>query len=73
MTVQITTEAGDTYKADLFGDRIEIYRVKPGINIWSGQGRWTGARIVDVAADIGDEAYDLLDEALAEAVYDAAR
>lgn len=33
--------------------------------IWAGDGKWDG-EIIDCAADLGDEAYRLLDAALAE-------
>lgn len=34
---------------------------------WAGNGWWTGSRIEDCPADLGDEAYDALDEAVADA------
>lgn len=68
------TVAGVGYSVDLAGERVTIYRE----GVWAGDGRVdatvedvrNGARpeIVDCAADLGDEVYDALDEAIQDAM-----
>lgn len=48
---------------DLTTSKVRIFRD----GIWAGDGVWTGVEICDCAADLGDEVYEALDEALDEA------
>jgi hypothetical protein len=67
-TKEITvTAAGYVATLDVSTSRVSISHED---GIWSGDGRWDGARIVDCAANLGDEVYDALDEALLDACDD---
>lgn len=65
--VQITTSEDVTYRATLSPDgAVSIDRQEPGMWLWAGDGKWDGASIADCSADLGDEAYEMLDEALSD-------
>lgn len=68
MTTEISITIADAaYTASIENSRVEIHRD----GVWAGTGRWDG-RIVDCAADLGDDVYEALDEALVDAI-DAAK
>ena len=67
--ISVTIDHDDTtYTATLDGAKVTISRD----GMWSGDGRWTGKAITDCAANIGDEVYDALDEALVDAIGEGA-
>lgn len=61
VTVEI---GGRTYEAGIIGDTVTILR--DGVQV--GQGGWDGEQIADCDADLGDDVYEALDEALVEVV-----
>lgn len=66
-TATITTTDNNTYRASLDPETkcVRISYRQGSDWIWAGDGKWDGG-IADCAADLGDEAYEMLDEALAE-------
>ena len=56
----ITVQAAG-YEATVDGDKVSISRD----GVWSGTGRWIGTRIEDCTANLGDDVYDALDDAIA--------
>lgn len=66
--VKITTSDDITYRATVSTDgKVSIDQQQPGMWLWAGDGKWDGS-ITDSAADLGDEAYEMLDEAIEEAL-----
>lgn len=61
-TATITSDSHN-YTATLDGDRVTIERD----GIWAGEGLYQDGQIRECSADIGDEAYDALEQALAAA------
>jgi len=65
--VTITTSSDITYRASIDETKaVSIDRQQNGEWIWAGDGRWDNGTIADCTADLGDEAYGLLDDALVE-------
>ena len=63
-TATITTADGKTYRATILDDERVTIDYRDGCEwIWAGDGKWDDG-ITDCAADLGDEAYEMLDEAL---------
>ncbi len=63
------TVDGVTYQAEISaGGKVEVYRLERGTRYWTGDGRWSGTRIEDCAADLPAGVYEALDAALAEEV-----
>ena len=56
-----------TYRAELIGDRVTVSR-RNDSGGWelAGHGDWTGERVDNCPADLGDEAWDAIDAALIE-------
>jgi len=48
--------------------RVEIWKAN---GVWAGTGHWSGSRIEDCAADLGDDVYDDLDGAIQAAIEEA--
>lgn len=69
ITVTITTSDDITYTADLDTDTntVRICYLDQGQRIWAGDGKWDNG-ITDCTADLGDEAYALLDDAIQDAM-----
>jgi len=53
----------ERYRATLERNRVTIERN----GVWAGTGTWSGERIEDCPADLGDNVYEALDEALRDA------
>lgn len=64
-TATITTTDGKTYRAAIHDDeRVTIDYCRAGGEwTWAGEGKWSDG-ITDCSASLGDEAYEMLDEAL---------
>ena len=69
ISVSITTSDDITYTADLDTDTntVTICRIDQGERIWAGDGTWDSG-ITECAANIGDEAYALLDAAIVDSI-----
>jgi hypothetical protein len=50
--------------------RVSISRIEGDRSIWAGDGYWDGESIQDCPAVLGDDVYDALDDAVAEAISD---
>ena len=61
-----------TYRAELIGDRVTVSR-RNASGGWelAGHGDWTGERVDNCPADLGDEAWGAIDQALSELTADA--
>jgi len=62
--ITVTGQDGGTYDAALLddGESVELYHVEAGhLYHWAGSGRWNGQRVEDIAADLGDEAWEQID------------
>jgi hypothetical protein len=65
--VVITTETGQAYRAELEEGFVTVSYEKNERWLRAGEGAWDGC-IVDCDADLGKDAYDLLNEAIAGAL-----
>lgn len=65
-TIEVTAQ-GYTAYVDLDSRSVDISRG----DICVGRGRWSGTRIEDCAANLGDAAYDALDAAIVAACAEA--
>jgi len=66
-TTTITLEINDaTYTIEYLADvnHVDITRNDE----WAGSGKWNGSTVYDCAADLGDDVYDEIDEALCTAI-----
>lgn len=71
--IEITVSInGETYEAELdTDDSVTIHWRHDGICEQCGRGTWTGSRIDDCTADLGEDVYGALDDALMDAEFAA--
>jgi hypothetical protein len=68
--VVITTDSGQTYRAEVEEGLITISYEDNERWLRAGAGAWDGFSIVDCDADLGEDGYELLNEAISAALAD---
>ena len=66
--VFVTTDTGEKYRATVEEGIVIISYEDNERWRWSGEGTWDGSGIADCNADLGDDGYDLLNEAISNAL-----